>query len=203
MYLLCTRSFTIDYNMKYLYSRSSMTEKLEKDILEELQCPVCDHYMYPPICQCQNGCSICQDCFGRVKNCPKCRSAKSLTSRNYALEAIHSKLEVPCRFNFLGCEFKSLGKDIVKHQKYCKHNPIHCPFKHYDSCTWKDVNSKLKTHLTKKHSSNFYVREKQRFLSQNFRIIKSYHYIYAVIYAYEMFFRVTWDLEPSTGKINV
>lgn len=181
-----------------------MSDNLEKSILEELICPVCDNIMHPPICLCQNGCSLCSECFSKVKKCPKCRGTKNTNARNYALESIHSKLRVPCKYSFTGCEFVSLGKDITKHQAYCKFAPRSCPFRQYDTCEWKDVASKLKAHLIKKHPNNFYLKEKQRFLSQNFRSITTYHYIYAIIFAHDEFFRVTWDWNPVTGeKLNL
>ncbi|KAJ8928453.1 hypothetical protein NQ314_018990 [Rhamnusium bicolor] len=175
-----------------------MTEALEKSLLEDLQCPVCDSYMCPPIRQCQKGHSICDHCFPKLKVCPKCRSPKS-QARSFALEAIHSKLKIPCRYAIAGCNFVSLGEHIRNHECFCKLAPKSCPFRNYDDCHWKDITSKLKSHLMKKHSSNFYQKEKQRFLSQNFRNITNYHYIYVVIHAHKDFFRLTWDIDEITG----
>lgn len=176
-----------------------MASDLEKNILSELECPVCDNIMSPPICQCQNGHSICNECFQKVTICPSCRAPKHPIARSYALEAIHAKLRVPCNNAFAGCPYISLGADIVKHQKYCRFSKKACPFSTYDNCSWQDIYSKLKSHLTKKHSSNFYIRDKQRFMSQNFKKIDAYHYIYAVVYAHREFFRLTWDLDNLTG----
>lgn len=178
-------------------------ETLEKSLLVELECPVCDCIMSPPICQCQNGHSICSECFQRVKNCPSCRAPKNPIARSYAMEAVHAKLRVPCKNAYAGCEYVCLGADMVKHQKHCRFAKKICPFSNYDHCSWNDIDSKLKGHLSKKHSSNFYIKEKQRFISQNFKNIDSYHYIYAVIYAFKEFFRLTWDLDNNTGKLNL
>lgn len=179
-----------------------MSEDLEKKLLIEMECPVCDNIMCPPICQCQNGHSICNECFAKVKSCPSCRAPKNPLARSYALEAIHAKLRVPCKNTFAGCDHVSLGSNIVKHQTFCKYAKKLCPFTSYDQCTWVDLDSKLKSHLSKKHSSNFYVKEKQRFMSQNFKKIDAYHYIYAVVYAYKEFFRLTWDLDSVTGEAS-
>lgn len=178
-----------------------MAQALEKSLLEDLLCPVCDSYMCAPIRQCQEGHSICDYCFPKLKMCPKCRSPKS-QARSYALEAIHSKLTVPCRYTSIGCSFVSLGEHIRHHETYCKLAPNYCPFRSYDNCQWMDVSSKLKTHLVKKHTSNFYVKEKQKFISLNFRNINEDHYIYVVIEAYKEFFRLTWDMDGTTGINN-
>ncbi|KAJ8970139.1 hypothetical protein NQ317_013585 [Molorchus minor] len=153
-----------------------MAEALEKSLLEELQCPVCDI----------------------LKTCPKCRSPKS-QARSFGLESIFVKLHIPCRYSMEGCEFVSLGEKIRSHEIYCIYATRPCPFKHYDNCHWKDTATKLKAHLIRKHPNNFYTKEKQRFLAQNFRSIASYHYIYVVIYAFKDFFRLTWEMNDDTG----
>lgn len=183
-------------------AKSDSSQDLEKKLLVELECPICDNIMCPPICQCQNGHSICNECFQKVKICPSCRAPKNSVARSYALEAIHAKLKVPCKNSFSGCCFTSLGSDIVKHHLYCKFTKKACPFKHYDDCQWQDVDLNLRSHLVKKHSSNVYVKEKQKFMVQDFKKINTYYYIYAVIIAHREFFRLTWDLEIFKGKLG-
>ncbi|KAG5868359.1 hypothetical protein JTB14_012503 [Gonioctena quinquepunctata] len=183
-----------------LKTRKSNMEKLtEAAILEELCCPVCDHYMYPPIFLCNKGHSICEECFKKVKICPKCRGPKNHAARNFALEAIHAKLNIPCKNALSGCDVILSGEHIRKHQSFCFYTSMFCPFKYYDNCQWKQHRGKLKSHLLKKHSLNFYIREKQKFLSQHFPAIENYHYIYAVIHAHSQFFRLTWDINETTG----
>lgn len=157
--------------------------------------------MCPPINQCQKGHNVCNECFPRVNICPKCRAPKSNTSRNYALEAIHGRLLIPCKYQYLGCDYICLGETIKNHQKYCKFTKQECPFSSYDNCQWKDSIIKLKTHLLKKHSHNFYQKDKQKFISQHFRNISNYHYIFAVIYVFDNYFRLTWDINEGTGKL--
>lgn len=176
-----------------------MASELEKNILAELQCPVCDNVMSPPICHCQNGHSICNECFQKVKCCPSCLAPKHPVARSYALEAIHAKLRVPCKNAFVGCKHVDLGAEIVKHQIYCRFSKRPCPFSTYDNCSWQDVYSKLKSHLKKKHQSNFYIRDKQSSMSPNFKKINAYRCSYAVLYSQKEFFRLTWDLDELTG----
>lgn len=167
-------------------------------VKENLLCPVCDGYMYAPIRQCKTGHSICDQCFSKIKRCPKCRGPKS-EGRCYALESIAAKLMLSCRFKNIGCKFAAKGEAISFHEKDCSYSPISCPFRTYDNCSWVGYTSKLNNHCTKKHRNNFYSRGKQKFLALNFNKIKTYHYIYVLIHAYNQYFRLTWELDDETG----
>nr|XP_023015294.1 E3 ubiquitin-protein ligase Siah1-like [Leptinotarsa decemlineata]XP_023015295.1 E3 ubiquitin-protein ligase Siah1-like [Leptinotarsa decemlineata] len=176
-----------------------MEKQNESAILEELQCPVCDCYMSPPIFICSKGHSICGECFKKVRICPKCRCSKHNTARNYSLEAIYAKLNIPCKYTESGCDVVLPGECIKKHQNVCKYIEIFCPFRYYADCQWRKHRGNLKCHLQERHPLSFYTREKQKFLSPNFIALKCYHYIYAVIYAHQEFFRLTWDINGVTG----
>ncbi|XP_056631301.1 E3 ubiquitin-protein ligase SIAH1-like isoform X1 [Diorhabda sublineata] len=182
-----------------MVSRSNMENSLEKMLLEELSCPACYNYMSPPINQCQEGHSICHECFNQVKICPTCRGKKSESCRNYSLEAIYRVLNIPCRNQFLGCDFISTGAYINNHQKYCWFRKNKCPFYNYDNCHWEDSMNNLKDHLTREHSNNFYQKERQKFVSQNFKKIKGYHYIFAIMFAHGVYFRLTWEVQEPGG----
>lgn len=74
-----------------------MSDEEDIDVVKEnLLCPVCDNYMCAPIRQCKTGHSICDQCFNKIKKCPKCRGPKS-EARCYTLEAIAAKLKLSCR----------------------------------------------------------------------------------------------------------
>ncbi|KAF7266337.1 hypothetical protein GWI33_020365 [Rhynchophorus ferrugineus] len=154
--------------------------------------------MCSPIRQCKTGHSICDQCFVRIKKCPKCRGPKS-EARSFTLEAIASRIQLPCRYGNMGCTYSAKGDTIASHEKNCRYGPIFCPFKTYDQCTWSGYIAKLKNHCAKKHRNNFYSRGKQKFLAKNFNGIKSYHYIYVIIHAYDEYFRLTWELDNTTG----
>uniref|UniRef100_A0A6P7FD53 E3 ubiquitin-protein ligase n=1 Tax=Diabrotica virgifera virgifera TaxID=50390 RepID=A0A6P7FD53_DIAVI len=175
-----------------------MTSKVEKTIAELLCCPYCLSYMYPPINQCLNGHNICHECYFRVLTCPTCRESKSLVARNYTLEAIFSILNLPCKYNDLGCDYISVGEKIRNHEDYCWYKKKKCPFATYDTCPWIDSMFSLRNHLLKSHSPSFVESRKNHFTSTNFKGISSYHYIFAVIYVYGKFFRLTWELEKSS-----
>ncbi|CAG9854821.1 unnamed protein product [Phyllotreta striolata] len=171
---------------------------LEQIVREELTCPACFNFMAPPIKMCTRGHSVCNDCLHRVTICPKCRGTMS-ACRNFALESIHSKIVVPCKYQAMGCEYECLGESMGKHQAFCNYTKTICPFANYDNCKWKDALVNLRLHLLEKHANNFYVRDKQKFVSQKFANIQAYHYIFAVMYYFEHFFRITWECSEVTG----
>lgn len=176
-----------------------MADFLERSVLSALECPVCDNYMSPPIRQCQRGHSFCQDCFNKLEICPICRSQKDPVARCWALEKIHANLKVPCRNSSAGCEFACSGVEILRHQEECEFRCRPCPFKDYDKCPWQSFSSRLESHLMSKHTSNFYNQRWQMLVAHNFRRMNCYHYIYAIIHAYNEYFRITWDLDELTG----
>ncbi|EXB93501.1 E3 ubiquitin-protein ligase SINAT2 [Morus notabilis] len=98
------------------------------DVHELLECPVCMNLMYPPIHQCPSGHTLCSSCKARVHNCcPTCRQELG-NIRCLALEKVAESLELPCRYQILGCHdiFPYYGK--LKHEKNCKHRPFNCPY---------------------------------------------------------------------------
>ncbi|XP_030749473.1 E3 ubiquitin-protein ligase SIAH1-like [Sitophilus oryzae] len=167
-------------------------------IKENLLCPVCTCYMSVPIRQCKTGHSLCDQCFTKVKHCPKCRGPKS-TARCFTLEAIASKIILTCRFKDEGCLFSTLGDAMAEHERQCRYGLICCPFKTYDHCKWTGYMKKLENHCMRKHTNNFYSKEKQKFISKSFKEVDSYYYIYVIIHAYDEFFRLTWELDDETG----
>ncbi|KAJ6812242.1 E3 ubiquitin-protein ligase SINAT2-like [Iris pallida] len=95
---------------------------------ELLECPVCTNAMYPPIHQCPNGHTLCSNCKLRVHNhCPTCRHELG-DIRCLALEKVAESLEVPCRYQSIGCYgiFPYYGK--VEHEQLCEFRPYNCPY---------------------------------------------------------------------------
>jgi len=65
------------------YQRKMGAQDLSKDVLEQLECPVCMQYMLPPIALCSNGHNICSSCKPKIQNCPTCREPLSDTPRRH------------------------------------------------------------------------------------------------------------------------
>ncbi|KAL6986978.1 putative E3 ubiquitin-protein ligase sinat1 [Sarracenia purpurea var. burkii] len=101
---------------------------------ELLQCPVCTSLMYPPIHQCPNGHTLCSSCKSRVHNCcPTCHLELG-NIRCLALEKVAESLELPCRYQNLGCHdiFPYYGK--LKHEQNCRFRPYNCPYAGSECC---------------------------------------------------------------------
>ncbi|KAK8505721.1 hypothetical protein V6N13_061734 [Hibiscus sabdariffa] len=114
-----------DYNMATLSadSRGSPLRKTgtgstwTNDVHELLECPVCVNLMYPPIYQCPNGYTVCSNCKTRVHNCcPTCRNEMG-NIRCLALEKVAESLELPCRYQILGCHDIFPYYSMLKHEK--------------------------------------------------------------------------------------
>ncbi|MBA0667044.1 hypothetical protein Golax_000122 [Gossypium laxum] len=98
------------------------------DVHELLECPVCLNLMYPPIYQCPNGHTVCSICKARVHNsCPTCRNELG-NIRCLALEKVAESLELPCRYQILGCHDIFPYYSKLKHEKNCRYRPYHCPY---------------------------------------------------------------------------
>ncbi|KAJ6814134.1 E3 ubiquitin-protein ligase SINAT2-like [Iris pallida] len=95
---------------------------------ELLECPVCTNAMYPPIHQCPNGHTLCSNCKLRVHNhCPTCRHELG-DIRCLALEKVAESLEVPCRYQTIGCSGIFPYYSKVKHEQLCEFRPYNCPY---------------------------------------------------------------------------
>ncbi|KAG4164286.1 hypothetical protein ERO13_A13G005450v2 [Gossypium hirsutum] len=88
------------------------------DVHELLECPVCLNLMYPPIYQVvSNGHTVCSICKARVHNsCPTCRNELG-NIRCLALEKVAESLELPCRYQILGCHDIFPYYSKLKHEK--------------------------------------------------------------------------------------
>ncbi|ONK55779.1 uncharacterized protein A4U43_C10F900 [Asparagus officinalis] len=117
---------------------------------ELLECPVCTNSMYPPIHQCPNGHTLCSSCKLRVHNhCPTCRHELG-DIRCLALEKVAESLELPCRYQNLGCPgiFPYYGK--LKHEQLCQLRPYNCPYAGSECLVTGDIPT-LVTHLKNDH----------------------------------------------------
>ena len=136
--------------------RSSMEPRLDpnlRDLLEDLECPVCREYMTPPISICVSGHSICKTCRRKLKKCRMC--TKTFTkSRNLALEKIIGKMKYPCKYEDLGCTGLFSLECLASHQADCPRQAHRCPFAVLDAqtCTWEGTADAVVGHMKANHS---------------------------------------------------
>ncbi|KAK4281798.1 hypothetical protein QN277_013250 [Acacia crassicarpa] len=93
-----------------------------------LECPSCKNLMYPPIYQCPNGHTLCSNCKTRVHSrCPTCHFDLG-NIRCLALEKVAESLELPCRYQSLGCHDIFACYTKLKHEPNCRFRPYNCPY---------------------------------------------------------------------------
>ncbi|WCJ34040.1 Protein with RING/U-box and TRAF-like domains [Euphorbia peplus] len=117
---------------------------------ELLDCPVCTNLMYPPIHQCPNGHTLCKECKGKVHNCcPTCRYDLG-NIRCLALEKLAESLELPCKFQDLGCHDIFPYYSKLKHEQHCRFRPYSCPYAGSECSVTGDIPA-LVSHLKDDH----------------------------------------------------
>ncbi|XP_051138555.1 putative E3 ubiquitin-protein ligase SINAT1 [Andrographis paniculata] len=117
---------------------------------ELLQCPTCAESMYPPIHQCPNGHTLCTNCKKVHSCCPSCRFELG-NIRCLALEKVAESLELPCRYQNLGCHELCPFYGKHKHEKHCSFRPYSCPYASSECPVTGDIPF-LVAHLKEDHS---------------------------------------------------
>lgn len=123
-----------------------------KDLMKELECPVCMDYMVPPIMMCENGHNICDNCKPKLDKCPSC-SKPFLSVRNIALENLAGRVDYPCCNKVHGCNLEFPPNLIEDHQKICLNKPYDCPLAEAETimCDWVGGLHDLKKHIEAAH----------------------------------------------------
>ncbi|KAH0930699.1 hypothetical protein HID58_016426 [Brassica napus] len=119
-------------------------------VYELLDCLVCTNLMYPPIFQCPNGHTLCSSCKLKVHNtCPTCRYELG-NIRCLALEKVAESLEVPCRYQSLGCHDIFPYYSKLKHEQHCRFRSYNCPYAGSECSVAGDIQT-LVDHLKDDH----------------------------------------------------
>ncbi|XP_013632010.1 PREDICTED: putative E3 ubiquitin-protein ligase SINAT1 isoform X1 [Brassica oleracea var. oleracea] len=119
-------------------------------VYELLECLVCTNLMYPPIYQCPNGHTLCSNCKLKVHNtCPICRYELG-NIRCLALEKVAESLEVPCRYQKLGCHDIFPYYSKLKHEQHCRFRSYNCPYAGSECSVTGDIQT-LVDHLKDDH----------------------------------------------------
>jgi E3 ubiquitin-protein ligase SIAH1 len=143
--------------------------ELLKQLLEQLECPVCLEYMGPPITFCENGHNICSSCRPELERCPTCRQT-FLKARNVALEKLAIEVECPCPNEPYGCAIYFPISLIRHHRNVCEYIPLDCPMKKSLKCEWKGTFKNMKDHITEVHTGwATDMSEMKHFLIKKFR----------------------------------
>ena len=134
-------------------------DTLPRDLLQEIECPVCMDVMIPPITQCENGHNICKSCASKLVMCPTCRHQIIFKIRNLALENLTTKVEFPCTYQENGCVEKNYSINILEHKSSCQYGPTDCPvfIARREKCSWKGNRGDLKSHILSDHKTTAFM----------------------------------------------
>lgn len=177
------------------------TSEILAEIYANLECPVCSNYMSPPIPECVNKHSLCNFCYQRVNTCPLCRAPKNPHGTSFVLGEIYNILMIPCKNRDRGCRYFCRGRLLHNHEPVCEYRSRICLVNQSQDCNWEGSLMEIKDHMVSRHSSNFCLdRSKETFVLTGFRENRRYKYFTMIFYAYEKFFRLTWNIDRS-GKI--
>ncbi|MBA0734602.1 hypothetical protein Gogos_018502 [Gossypium gossypioides] len=99
---------------------------------------------------CPNGHTLCSNCKIRVHNCcPTCRYDLG-NIRCLALEKVAESLELPCKYQNLGCQDIFPYYSKLKHEQHCRFRPYNCPYAGSDCSVTGDIPT-LVSHLKDDH----------------------------------------------------
>jgi len=154
-----------------------------KDLLQQLECPVCMEYMLSPITMCKNRHNICNNCRSILKKCPVCRL--QLNIRNVSLENKVRGILQPCIYRKSGCKEVGFQGLISKHQSECPYGPHNCPFAKVanENCKWEGPLAEVKSHIISEH--NAFITEVE---GKQLIVCTNYTYYRALFALGEVFF---------------
>lgn len=136
-------------------SMASLSLEDGTSILKLLECPVCLDTMKPPIFQCQNGHSVCNNCKRGLSSCPTCRGAL-IDTRNLTAEQLAYKVIHPCNNSARGCYEKMSLEELKKHEAACPYRFYECLVAKENGCTWVGRRSDVLRHTEEKHDKYIY-----------------------------------------------
>ncbi len=91
---------------------------MQKEFLEDIECPICLEIPKNEIFQCANGHSYCGSCSVKIEVCPQCRIIFT-GIRNRAMESLLDKIKFDCVNKIFGCQTRNNRQQILAHQSHC------------------------------------------------------------------------------------
>jgi len=150
-YSLGCRYCWLPYLPGNCHQKKMSVQGLTKDVLEQLECPVCMQYMLPPITLCSNGHNICSSCKQKIQKCPSCREPLSDTLRNRAMEKLAVRVECPCSNKPHGCTLTFYIALVREHEDVGQFGPFDCPLNYRIKCNWTGSLTEIKDRVLHKN----------------------------------------------------
>ena len=148
---LYNNSYNNIYSYHYYYKKNINKNKLFKNknlfLLTFLTCPIC-YNIFDKIYVCQNGHSVCNNCFSNSNICSFCRIDINKNTRNRVLEDLLDNFKLPCSFYNYGCNKLLFNNIRHKHELKCIHQPLKCCF---NNCVFHSNYTDLKKHIHEQH----------------------------------------------------
>lgn len=131
-----------DFNMSF-----------NRELLSELECPICFYYIRPPFLGCEAGHIVCSECREKMNPCicPICRRFPIDFQIN-EWDEIAEKLLYPCKYEEFGCDFVQEPNGFNGHEIRCPFKTIPCCL---DNCDWNGQIFSLAKHLSSVHYDVF------------------------------------------------
>jgi hypothetical protein len=116
----------------------SKRQAFDVGLLKLLTCPICMRYYSNYITMCEQGHSLCSECFQKILDnsfssptCPTCRCYfVPSPRRNEAAESLLVGLKIPCKYTSLGCDQQQLDLATRNaHEADCQFDrEVSCPY---------------------------------------------------------------------------
>ncbi|CAG9087546.1 unnamed protein product [Plutella xylostella] len=144
------------------------------------ECPVCMEAMCAPIFQCKVGHSLCHTCTSNLRPpvCPICREDMT-QMRNWQLEEILNKAQVPCPNKSRGCIYVTKTVDVEDHLKECIFRSMDCPLGVvFGKCSWNGQLKEMMDHFSQRHPENCNVTSDAEVVLKNINIKEDDRFVY-------------------------
>lgn len=156
--------------------------------------------MEPPIVQCTVGHHFCKECSELFCYCAKCFSPKAET-RNYFLEQLYFKVNLPCKYACYGCEFKCKSDKLKDHEAICTYTLRICPFIFTSLCSWNGIIYDIEEHCDDLHHCNVLKGSENKNYFFNFDIFKGGYSMF-MIFALNSLFRLTLYVDDDKSMLK-
>ncbi|XP_077297416.1 E3 ubiquitin-protein ligase siah-1-like isoform X2 [Arctopsyche grandis] len=155
-------------------SHVSEANRVLKEVMSVLECPVCLEFMQAPIFMCESGHNICSQCRAKLclPICPLCKTSVT-GQRNFDLEKIASTMVTACTNSSYGCKFAGSPDEAKAHFGNCMHRQMFCPMgREFHQCTWNGSISDLQIHFAEAHQNNTRLKPGCQVLFDDFDVTK-------------------------------
>ncbi|CAK1595955.1 unnamed protein product [Parnassius mnemosyne] len=163
-------------------AKAKVGKKITGIAVDLPECPVCLETMSAPIFQCQSGHSLCHSCSKNLcpAICPICRQPMT-QMRNWQLEEIIAKANVPCPNKSYGCVYTMTSEGVDEHLRECIFREMVCPLGAvFGKCSWTGKLKEMMDHFKDRHPQNCNINTETEVEFNNISIHEDERFVYLV-----------------------